>query len=66
MTKLITPLAYCDLTGISLSTAAKQRMTGHGPKFCKIGRKVMYPADAVEEFIQARVRTQTSAAVAGA
>ena len=60
MTTLLTPQAYCNQIGISLSTAAKQRMTGKGSRFCKIGRKVMYPADAVEAFIQANLRKSTS------
>lgn len=35
---------------VSLQTLANWRSQGRGPSFLKVGRKVLYPLDAIEEF----------------
>ena len=37
---------------VSLQTLANWRSQGRGPCYIKVGRKVLYPLDAVEEFEQ--------------
>lgn len=44
---------------VSISTLANWRTTGEGPKFLKIGRKVLYPVAELEAFEQASTRTET-------
>lgn len=41
---------------------AQLRYRGTGPAFFKIGRKVYYSADAVEQYIQDQTRTITGPA----
>jgi hypothetical protein len=40
---------------------AKMRMTGDGPPFVKIGTRVRYRLEALDEWIRAREYTSTSA-----
>ena len=47
-------------TGISASTWNKRRLTGDGPEFVKVGRTVLYPTSAVDQWLGARVRRSTS------
>ena len=47
-------------TGISASTWNKRRLTGDGPEFVKVGRSVLYPVNAVDQWLAARVRRSTS------
>jgi len=46
--------------GLSPSTLAKMRVTGNGPVYCKLGRRVVYrPAD-LEQWLQSRTTRDTS------
>jgi predicted DNA-binding transcriptional regulator AlpA len=50
--------------GVSQSTLNKWRLSGDGPRYLKLGRRVVYrPAD-VESFIAGRIRASTVAKVA--
>ena len=58
------PLLDCqsaaNYLGISASFLAKRRLTGDGPQYAKIGRRVMYAKSALEAFLAARLRQSTS------
>ena len=45
--------------GLSASTLSKLRVFGGGPKFHKIGRRVIYSTNDLDAFLQARSRTST-------
>ena len=46
---------------VSESTLAKWRVYGTGPKFVRMGTKlIVYPEDALEEFLSARTHVSTS------
>jgi hypothetical protein len=46
--------------GISKATLAKQRCTGEGIRFTRLGRCVMYAVDDVEAYLSDRMRHSTS------
>lgn len=52
--------AYCDWINIKSSTARKQRVTGTGPKFLKIGRSVRYRKGDVLDWLESRKVSSTS------
>ena len=48
------------ILGLAPSTLAKMRVTGNGPVYCKLGRRVVYrPAD-LEQWLQSRTTRDTS------
>jgi len=46
--------------GISARTAEKWRLTGEGPPFLKIGRRVLYDLGDLEEYLASCRRRSTS------
>jgi predicted DNA-binding transcriptional regulator AlpA len=46
--------------GISPSTLAKLRLTGNGPVYCKLGRRVVYRREDLEAWLESRVARNTS------
>jgi predicted DNA-binding transcriptional regulator AlpA len=46
--------------GISASTLSKLRVLGGGPKFHKLGRRVIYTLDDLDGWFGARQRSSTS------
>jgi excisionase family DNA binding protein len=46
--------------GLSASTLAKLRLTGGGPIYSKLGRRVLYRIDDLEEWVRARRYGSTS------
>jgi predicted DNA-binding transcriptional regulator AlpA len=46
--------------GISASTLSKLRVFGGGPKFHKLGRRVVYTLDDLDGWFEARQRSSTS------
>jgi hypothetical protein len=42
------------------STLAKLRLTGAGPAYCKLGRRVVYRAADLTSWLQSRVAQNTS------
>ena len=49
-----------DLLGLSASTMAKMRLSGNGPVFCKLGRRVVYRREDIDAYLEAARRTSTS------
>lgn len=48
------------LVGLAVSTLEKLRVSGGGPRFCKLGRAVRYRTCDLEDFLADRVRSNTS------
>ena len=46
--------------GIKTNTLEKMRMSGAGPTFLKIGRKVLYRQQDLDAFLEANLRQSTS------
>jgi predicted DNA-binding transcriptional regulator AlpA len=49
-----------DWLGLSTSTLAKLRLTGNGPAYSKLGRRVVYRIDDLDEWIRAHRHKSTS------
>ena len=49
-----------ELTGLATSTLNKLRLTGDGPEFIKLGRRVVYARDSIEGWMRSKRRTSTS------
>lgn len=49
-------------TGLARQTLAKFRVYGGGPRFVKLGRKVLYRQADLDAWIEANARTSTSEA----
>jgi excisionase family DNA binding protein len=48
------------LVGLAPSTLAKLRLSGNGPIYCKLGRRVVYRRDDLEAWLESRVARNTS------
>jgi hypothetical protein len=46
--------------GLAPSTLAKLRLSGNGPVYCKLGRRVVYRKDDLEAWLDSRVARDTS------
>ena len=46
--------------GLSESTLAKLRLSGDGPPYCKLGRRVVYRPDDIDAWIDSNRRCSTS------
>lgn len=57
---LLDAAAAAEFLGLSESTLAKLRLSGGGPQYCKLGRRVVYRRDDLLEWVSARVRRSTS------
>ena len=63
MTDLPTVLPASDaarVLGLSQSTLAKLRLTGNGPAYCKLGRRVVYRPDDLSEWLAEKRRRSTA------
>ena len=49
-----------ELLNLSEITIARLRLTGRGPRFCKIGRAVRYRRSDVEQWLKQNQRSSTS------
>jgi predicted DNA-binding transcriptional regulator AlpA len=58
--KRISVADAADYTGLSESTLNKLRMTGAGPKFLKLGRRILYDTNALDGWMASRERASTS------
>jgi hypothetical protein len=47
-------------TGLSESTLNKLRMTGNGPQYCKLGRRILYDTCRLDEWLSSNLRSSTS------
>ena len=54
-TTLLRAKTVRDLLGQSDVTLWRMRRDGTGPRFCKIGARVMYDAEDVERFLRERL-----------
>jgi predicted DNA-binding transcriptional regulator AlpA len=57
---LLRPRDAAKILNVSTSWLAKERMSGTGPRFVKIGRSVRYLESGLREYIKARTRGSTS------
>jgi excisionase family DNA binding protein len=62
---LLTSREAAEALRLSERTLERSRVSGFGPPFCKLGRRVLYRADDLDQWIAARVVPSTSAAVGG-
>lgn len=46
--------------GLSKSTLAKMRLSGRGPKYCKLGRRVFYSLEDIADWINSNQFLSTS------
>ena len=60
MQPLYSPEQVCTLLHVAEATLRKWRWEGKGPQFVKIGRKVAYQPDDIDNYIQTQIRTSTS------
>jgi excisionase family DNA binding protein len=61
---LLTQTEVAKLTGLSKRTLERMRITGDGPRFCKLGRRVLYRLVDVDAWVASRVVASTSEAAA--
>ncbi len=45
---------------VAESTLEKKRLDGSGPKYCKLGKRVLYTPAALQEYIEKNTRRSTS------
>lgn len=57
---LLRPTQLASYLGISLPTLARWRLEGAGPSFLKIGSRVAYRREAVDQWLAKRERSSTS------
>lgn len=62
MDDYLTPPQLMAQLQVSRSTLAQWRMTGQGPRFVKLGRKVLYRVTDVNDWLATRTRNATSKA----
>ncbi len=61
MQKLLTPAAVSELLGVAERTLERWRITGEGPRYVKLTRKVVrYLADDLATFVAERVKANTA------
>jgi predicted DNA-binding transcriptional regulator AlpA len=46
--------------GVSVRTLERYRVTGTGPRFCRLGRLVRYRECDLEDWVRSSLRTSTS------
>jgi len=46
--------------GLAPSTLAKLRLSGNGPVYCKLGRRVIYRREDLDAWLESRVARNTS------
>ena len=56
----LTPKEAAERLRTSVGTLANWRVTGTGPRFIKLGRKVLYPVAELEAFEQRQLRSNTA------
>src|SRR5215510_6046809 len=56
----LTAAEAAKILGIAPSTLAKLRLSGNGPLYCKLGRRVVYRRHDLEGWLESRVAHNTS------
>ena len=59
-TELLTTPDAALRVGLSHRTLERYRVTGEGPRFLKLGRRVLYRPANLDEWLDSRVRRSTS------
>ena len=62
MPSLLTPKQAAAFLNLSPSILAKWRVTGDGPRYCKLSASVRYAPDDLREFVSLSMRQSTSEA----
>ncbi len=57
---LLRPPETADLLHVSLKTLATWRLRGFGPAFIKVGHRIAYRPQDLQQFIEQNVRRSTS------
>ncbi len=57
---LLTQQGLSELIGVAPRTLERWRVEGSGPRFCRAGRKILYPSEDVEKWLLANRRISTS------
>jgi hypothetical protein len=58
--KMLSTSGAAEYLGVGKSTLDKWRLIGGGPKFCTLGRRIVYDPEDLDAFANARKRTSTS------
>lgn len=58
--QLYQPNIVSEMLCVSAATLRKWRWEGKGPKFVKIGRKVVYRQSDIDDYVQSQIRSSTS------
>ena len=56
----VTAKTAARLVGLSESTLAKLRLNGNGPRYCKLGRRVVYRPRDLDQWLQAHAAQDTT------
>ena len=56
----LTPKEAADRLRLTVGTLSNWRVSGGGPRYIKVGRKVLYPLAEIEAFEQRQLRTHTA------
>ena len=46
--------------GVSTHALVKWRITGYGPQFCQLGRRILYRRKEIDDWISGKIRRSTS------
>lgn len=65
MPTLLSPQQTAIKIGLAVQTLAKLRVSGGGPPFVKLGRRVLYPESELYAWIEARPRFQNTTELTG-
>lgn len=58
--KLLNEIQASEITGFAVRTLRKRRWEGKAPRFLKVGSKVFYDPNELENFLKSCVRNSTS------
>jgi predicted DNA-binding transcriptional regulator AlpA len=58
--KVISAKVAARYVGLSESTLAKLRLNGNGPTYCKLGRRVVYRPEDLDQWLESRTARDTS------
>ncbi|NDF11810.1 MAG: DNA-binding protein [Proteobacteria bacterium] len=60
MKEYLTPTELAELWGISENTLRKWRWEGKGPRYVKLGERVVYRRNDIDAYASANIYTSTS------
>jgi predicted DNA-binding transcriptional regulator AlpA len=58
--KLLNETQASEVTGFAVKTLRKRRWEGKAPRFLKLGSKVMYDFDDLQNYLKSCIRNSTS------